>query len=94
MTKRREPAEISAAAEAEADFADRRADVEVDAHAKAEEIRYLERPRTRIRVTGTPEARAYEFAKKENLPDPVDPGQTYRDVRVRRRVGGRLAPDR
>jgi len=94
MTKRREPAEISAAAEAEADFADRRADVEVDAHAKAEEIRYLERPRTRIRVTGTPEARAYGFAKKENLPDPVDPGQTYRDVRVRRRVGGRLAPDR
>jgi hypothetical protein len=94
VTNGREPAEISAAVGAEAEFADWRADVEVNAHATAEEVTFLERPRTRTRVTGTPEARAYEFTKRENLPDPVEPGETYRDVRVRRRVGGRLVRDR
>jgi hypothetical protein len=94
VTSGHEPAEISAAVGAEADFADWRADVEVKAHATAEEISFLESPRTRIRVTGTPEARGYEFTKRENLPDTAEPGDTYRDVRVRRRVGGRLVEDR
>jgi hypothetical protein len=94
VTSGQEPTEISAAVGAEADFADWRADVEVEARATAEEISFLESPRTRIRVTGAPEARGYEFTKRENLPDTVEPGETYRDVRVRRRVGGRLHGDR
>lgn len=90
MTRRHDEAEISAAAAADADFAESDADVAVTAHAAADEIRHLEEPRTRVRVTGTPGARAYDFAKRENLPEPVEPGETYRDVRIERRVGGRL----
>jgi hypothetical protein len=93
MAGSRQPSEVFAVAGAEADYADWRADVEVDARVAADEVRYLEEPRTRIRVTGTPEPRRHEFTKRENLPAPVEPGQTYRNVRVRRRVGGRLAND-
>ncbi len=91
MSRGREAAHIFAVAGAEAEFADWRADVEVDARIAADEVRYLEKPQTRIRVTGTPKTRRHEFTKRENLPDRVEPGQTYRNVRVRRRVGGGLA---
>jgi hypothetical protein len=93
MASGRQPGEVFVVAGAEAEFADWRADVEVDARIAADEVRYLEKPRTRTRVTGTPEPRRHEFTKRENLPDPVEPGRTYRNVRVRRRVGGRLAND-
>jgi hypothetical protein len=88
-----EPPEISAGAGADTDFGDWRADVELDARAAAVEVRHLDTPRTRIRVTGTAEARRRDFTRRENLPDPVEPGRTYRNVDVRRRVGGKLVVD-
>jgi autonomous glycyl radical cofactor GrcA len=47
-----------------------------------------ERPHTRTRVTGGADVRKDELVRRENLPDRLEPGRVYRDVRVRRRISG------
>ena len=81
------------------------ADVEIGAAAKAKKLRFKKRPRvdvkTRAQVEIDPalrdevpiESEGGSEAKRENLPEEVEPGVTYRDVRVGWRAGARLRLD-
>jgi hypothetical protein len=64
-------------------------DVEITASASAREIKALDRVETRLEVTGGDVERE-DTSRRENLPPSLEPGTAYRDVRVHRRVGGRL----
>jgi hypothetical protein len=72
-------------------------DVEIGASVKAKRLRFKDKPRTEVGLEGearTPEGRAdletTSGSERENLPDEVEPGVTYRDVRVRWRTAARL----
>lgn len=62
------------------------ADVEIEASASARELRVLERPRIELSVNG---GRQDDYAEREGLPRRLEPGRTYRDIRVTRRLAGR-----
>jgi hypothetical protein len=78
-------------------------DVEIGAAARAKELRFKRRPRTNVEVYGESHmderlADAIERAEidtasgseRHNLPDEVEPGVTYRDVRVRWRAAAKI----
>jgi hypothetical protein len=65
-------------------------DVEIAASVFAAEVRHLDRPQTRVQATGDTEVEHMDDTTRQNLPDRVQAGETYSDVRVRRRVGSRL----
>lgn len=60
--------------------ADSLPDVVIRATATAREVRFNSRPRTSVRTLGC--ADTLIVTERVNLPDPVEPGVTYRDVRV------------
>lgn len=73
------------------------ADVEIGASVKAKRLRFRERPKTKVELRGevrAPEGRGElqttSGSERQNLPDQVEPGVTYRDVRVRWRAAARL----
>jgi hypothetical protein len=73
------------------------ADVEIGASVKAKRLRFRERPKTKVELHGevhAPEGRGElqttSGSERQNLPDEVEPGVTYRDVRVRWRAAARL----
>lgn len=69
-------------------------DVEIDARATARELRVLRRrPRARMRVIGDRANRREDVAARSNLPPRLEPGATYREIGIRRRVAGRLPDD-
>ena len=55
-------------------------DVVIRATATAREVRFNTQPRTAVRTLGC--ADSLVVTERVNLPDPVEPGVTYRDVRV------------
>jgi hypothetical protein len=55
-------------------------DVVIRATATAREVRFNNQPRTSVRTLGC--ADSLVVTERVNLPDPVEPGVTYRDVRV------------
>lgn len=57
-------------------------DVLIVANATIAELRFGTDPRTQVRATGCPGAESVVTTQRQNLPDPVQPGVTYRDVRV------------
>jgi hypothetical protein len=65
-------------------------DVEVSASLRARELRFERVPRTRVWFDGEPGVRSRSRAERESLPDEVEPGVTYRDIRVRWRAGARI----
>jgi hypothetical protein len=75
-----------------------RPDVEIGASVHADSLRFREKPQTEVEVHGEvaePDRRddAIETtsgSERENLPDEVEPGVTYRDVSVRWRAAGRI----
>jgi hypothetical protein len=67
-----------------------RPDVEIEASASAEALRALERPRTELSVKGGGDVREDDSSRRENLPRRLEPGATYRNIRVHRRLAGRL----
>lgn len=77
------------------------ADVEIGASVKAKQLRFREKPKTKVELHGDvrePEGRGElqttSGSERQNLPDEVEPGVTYRDVRVRWRAAARLdAPE-
>jgi len=79
--------EIGAAASAKRLRFARKPRVEVDAHAESDIDPELARAMERI------EGKAGSYTERENLPDEVEPGVTYRDVRVRWRAAARLEHD-
>jgi hypothetical protein len=76
--------EIGAAASAKRLRFKRKPRVEVDTHAYREVDPELAREMEKI------EGEGYSNTERENLPEEVEPGVTYRDVRVRWRAAARL----
>jgi hypothetical protein len=80
-------------------------DVEIGAAARARRLRFRKKPRvhveTRAHLDVNPEvaeeldldAEGGSRAERENLPDEVEPGVTYRNVRVGWRAGAALRHD-
>jgi hypothetical protein len=73
------------------------ADVEIGAGVKAERLRFREKPKTRVELhgeleepEGQGELETTSGSERHNLPEEVEPGVTYRDVRVRWRAAARL----
>ena len=61
-------------------------DIEIGAVVKAKRLRFRKKPETEVRVEGD----GGSGSERENLPDTVEPGVTYRDVEVRWRAAARL----
>lgn len=63
---------------------DREPDVTIGARVKAKRLRFEEEPETEVRLRG---ARTAKHSERDNLPDEVEAGKTYRDVEVRWAAG-------
>jgi hypothetical protein len=53
-------------------------DIEIGAVVRAKRLRFNKKPETEVRVEGE----GGSGSERENLPQTVEPGVTYRDVRV------------
>lgn len=69
------------------------ADVEIGAIVKAKQLRFRQKPKTHVELhgelhepDGEGELQTTSGSERKNLPDEVEPGVTYRDVRVRWRA--------
>ena len=65
-------------------------DVEIAAMVRAEEVRFECEPRVDVRVHADPAADVERVSERDNLPDQIEPGVTYRDIAVAWRVSARL----
>jgi hypothetical protein len=89
VSRPRERSELFAGAESDAD-ADLSSDAAIEASVAAREVRHLEEPRVRLEATG-PGTERHDHVTRKNLPDRIEPGRTYRDVHISRRLEARLA---
>lgn len=72
----------------------REPDVEMRFSVRAEELRFECKPEVDVGVHADSPARAECQSERDNLPDEVEPGVTYRDVEVRWRAAAWLGePD-
>jgi len=71
----------------------RNPDIEFTADVKARELRFEEVPETEVRFSGSPGRESASGTDRENLPDEVEPGVTYRNPKVRLRIATALARD-
>jgi hypothetical protein len=55
------------------------ADVEIGASVKAKRLKFKSKPEAEVEIHGEGDTRS----ERENLPEEVEPGVEYRDVRVR-----------
>ena len=69
---------------------DREPDVEISAAFRAKELRFEEKPDVEVRAWSDSPAAAESVSERENLPDELEPGVTYRDLAVRWRLAARL----
>jgi hypothetical protein len=65
-------------------------DIEIGAVVKAKRMRFKKKPEADVEVYGDPGVEGGSGSVRENLPDTVEPGVTYRDVRVAWRAAARL----
>lgn len=76
-------------------------DVEIGASVKAKRLRFEKKPETDVKLHGEvverdrrQDVETTSGSERENLPEEVEPGVTYRDVRVRWHAAARLKGDR
>jgi hypothetical protein len=69
---------------------DREPDVEISASVRAKELRFECKPEVKIGAFGQPAVSAESVSERENLPDELEPGETYRDFAVRWRLAARI----
>ena len=69
------------------------AEIEAGATVKAKKLRFERVPETEVRFPGSDEERSGSHTERENLPDEVEPGVTYRDVKVRWEAGAAFRAD-
>jgi hypothetical protein len=69
---------------------DREPDVEISAAVRAEELRFECKPDVDVRAYADSPASAESSSERENVPDELEPGVTYRDLAVRWRLAARL----
>jgi hypothetical protein len=67
--------------------------VEIAARVRAKELRFDCKPRARVVAHSNSPAHVQLQSERDNLPDAVEPGVTYRDVAVRWRAGVTPASD-
>jgi hypothetical protein len=68
----------------------RAADIELVASVQADELRFDEQPETDVRFFGEPGHESASGSDRTNLPEKVEPGVTYRNIRVDYRLASRL----
>jgi len=69
---------------------EREADVEIAAAVRADELRFECKPEVHVVAYADSPATAELVSERENLPDELEPGVTYRNFAVRWRVAARL----
>jgi hypothetical protein len=69
---------------------EREPDVEIAAAVRADEVRFECKPEVTVRAYADSPAQAESVSERENLPDELEPGVTYRDIAVRWRLAARL----
>ena len=57
---------------------------------EADELRFVRPPETEVRFTGEPAHESASGSDRANLPEQVEPGVKYRNVRVDYRLASRL----
>jgi hypothetical protein len=67
------------------------ADIEIGAAAKAKKLKFRSKPETEVSFRGSDPDRSGSHTERENLPDEVEPGVEYRDVKVRWQAGAHLS---
>jgi hypothetical protein len=76
-------------------------DIEIGAVVRAKKLRFNSKPKTKVEFDERSEASLEELepaietdsgSKRENLPDEVEPGVTYRDVHVRWGAAAKIVP--
>jgi hypothetical protein len=79
-------------------MSDREPDVEMAARVRAAELRFECKPRVELDAHANAPAAVEHTSERDNLPDEVEPGKTYRNVEVRWRLAASLdepnLPDR
>jgi hypothetical protein len=65
-------------------------DVEIAVAARAKEVRFECKPDVRVGAHANAPATAECTSERENMPDELEPGTTYRDVAIRWRLAARL----
>ena len=76
-----QPSPAARTSEADAD-----ADLSITARVTADSLRFEKVPNTRVEFTGRPERTTVWEADRENLPRPVQPGVTYRNIGITLRI--------
>lgn len=66
-------------------------DLLITASVSARELRFESEPRAQVRLAGCAALDTVIVTERTNLPDPVQPGVTYRDVRVGIEIRGWLS---
>lgn len=66
-------------------------DLEITADVTARELRFEVVPDPKVEFTGQPERETVWEAERQNLPRPVEPGVTYRNIGVQLRISSRFA---
>jgi hypothetical protein len=66
--------------------ADANADLSITARVTADSLRFEKVPNTHVEFTGRPERTTVWEADRENLPRPVQPGVTYRNIGITLRI--------
>jgi hypothetical protein len=69
---------------------EREPDVEIAAAARADEVRFECKPEVRVSAWANAPATAESTSERENLPEEVESGVTYRNVSVRWHLAARL----
>lgn len=62
------------------------ADLSITANVTARELRFDVVPDPKVEFTGKPERRTSWEAERQNLPRPVQPGVTYRDIGIQLKI--------
>jgi hypothetical protein len=65
-------------------------DIEFTASLQGDELRFGEPPETDVRFSGEPGHESESGSDRTHLPEKVEPGVTYRDVRIDYRLANRL----
>jgi hypothetical protein len=70
---------------------EREPDVEIAAAVRADEVRFECKPEVRVVAYSDSPASAESLSERENLPDELEAGVTYRNFAVRWRAAARLS---
>jgi hypothetical protein len=71
-----------------------RPDIDIHVGVKAKKLRFEQVPESEVEFWGDPGVDSVSGSERENLPDEVDAGRTYKDIKVRWRAAARIRETR